>query len=335
MAEATTAQRKLTDRHLASVKGAAAPYDIRDTEVPGLRCRVMPSGERTFVLLARYSRDGNPTRRALGTYPILSLGAARDKAIEWKRQLKAEVDPSAEEERRRREDERKREGSFAAVAEQFIAYIHRRKLRTAADMERDLRRVFVTEWGARPIADIRADDIKRIIRQAVDRGAKYQAFSDFALIRRLFNWSLGTDDHGLAFNPCGKLKPGDLIGERNARDRVLGDDELQALWRAAERMKYPFGPLYKILCMTGVRLNEVCGARWCEVDLDRGEWIVPASRMKKVKGGARPHLVPLTDSMRDVMRELPRFNSGDFVFSNTFGKRPLRSNQFSERERAA
>ena len=67
MAEATTAQRKLTDRHLASVKGAAAPYDIRDTEVPGLRCRVMPSGERTFVLLARYSRDGNPTRRALGT----------------------------------------------------------------------------------------------------------------------------------------------------------------------------------------------------------------------------------------------------------------------------
>jgi hypothetical protein len=69
MAEATTAQRKLTDRYLASVRGASSPYDIRDTEVPGLRCRVMPSGERTFVLLARYSHDGNPTRRAPGPHP--------------------------------------------------------------------------------------------------------------------------------------------------------------------------------------------------------------------------------------------------------------------------
>jgi hypothetical protein len=146
MAEATTAQRKLTDRYLdQSVKGGATPYDIGDTEVPGLRCRVMPSGEITFVLLARYSRDGNPTRRALGTYPILTLAAARDKAIAWKRQLAAGIDPAADEERRRRDEERKRQNLFAAVAEQFIAHIHRQKLRTAADMERDLRKNFVAE----------------------------------------------------------------------------------------------------------------------------------------------------------------------------------------------
>ena len=175
MAEATTAQRKLTDRYLASVKGASAPYDIRDTEVPGLRCRVMPSGECTFVLLARYSRDGNPTRRALGTYPVLSLAAARDKAIDWKRQL-----GSRSRSGRRRRTPPARRGtqapdSFAAVAEQFIAHIHRQKLRTAAMMEHDLRKTFVAEWGARPITDIRPDDVKRIIRRAVDRGAKYQA----------------------------------------------------------------------------------------------------------------------------------------------------------------
>jgi hypothetical protein len=223
MAEATTAQRKLTNRYLASVKGADAPYDIRDTEVPGLRCRVMPSGERTFVLLARYSRAGNPTRRALGTYPVLSLRAVRDKAIAWKRQLASGVDPAADEERRRREEERKQQNSFAAVAEHFIAHMHRQKLRTAADMEHDLRKTFVTEWGGRSITDIRSDDVKRIIRRALDRGAKYQAFSDFTLIRRLFNWSLGTDDHGLQFNPCSRLRPADLIGPRASRDRVLTD----------------------------------------------------------------------------------------------------------------
>lgn len=228
MAEAATEQRKLTDRYLQSLKGAKdnAPYDVRDTEVPGLRCRVMPSGERTFVLLARFSRDGNPTRRALGSYPVLSLAEARDKALAWKRLIEKGIDPAQQEGRRRA-------NTFAAVAEDFIAYIHRHKLRTAHVMERDLRQTFISEWAARPIAEIQPDDVKRIIRRAVDRDAKYQAFSDFALIRRLFNWSIGTDDHGLQFNPCDRLNAKDLIGEREARDRVLTDPELQ---RFGERL---------------------------------------------------------------------------------------------------
>ena len=308
MAEATTAQRKLTDRYLASVKGGSAPYDIRDTEVPGLRCRVMPSGECTFVLLARYSRDGNPTRRALGAYPVLSLAAARDKAIAWKRQLAAGVDPAADEERRRREEECKRQNSFAAVAEQFIAHIHRQKLRTAAMMEHDLRKTFVAEWGARSITDIRPDDVKRIIRRSVDRGAKYQAHSDFTLIRRVFNWSLGTDDHGLQSNPCDRLSPTDLIGAREPRDRVLSDAELRALWRATDRLKYPHSPLYKLLVLSGLRLGEVCGARWSEFDLERREWTIPAARMKKTRAGAKAFVVPLTVAMLDVLKDLPRFD---------------------------
>lgn len=198
MPKASTGQRKFTDRLLKSIKGArnGKPYDVRDTEVRGLRLRVMGSGERTFVLLARYSRDANPTRRALGSYPAMSLAQAREKAVHWKNQLKAGVDPSAEEARRR-------ENSFAAVAEQFIAYIQRQKLRTAPVMERNLRETFIkrAKWGARPIADIRSDDVKRVIRNAVDRGATYQAFRDFALIRRLFNWAIGTDDYGLESNP--------------------------------------------------------------------------------------------------------------------------------------
>ena len=331
MAEATTAQRKLTDRYLTSVKGASAPYDIRDTEVPGLRCRVMPSGECTFVLLARYSRDGNPTRRALGTYPILSLAAARDKAIEWKRQLKAGGDPSAEEEWRLREEERKRQGSFAAVAQQFIAHIHRQKLRTAAMMEHDLRKTFVAEWGSRSITEIRSDDVKRIIRRAVDRGAKYQAHSDFTLIRRVFNWSLGTDDHGLQSNPCDRLSPTDLIGPREPRDRVLTDNELRALWRATDRLKYPHGPLYKLLMLTGVRLGEVCGARWSEFDLEHRNWTIPAARMKKTRTGAKAFVVPLTSAMLDVLNDpnFPRFTSGGCLFSFDFGKTPVRPHSFS------
>jgi len=334
MADASTQERKFTDRYLSSIKGkkAGKPCDIRDTEVRGLRVRVMGGGELTFVLLARYNRNANPTRRALGRYPAMSLATARAKAIRWKNEIRAGRDPSIEEQRKRAAEERKREASFAAVAEQFIAYIHRQKLRTAAVMERRLRETFIkkAKWSPRPITDIRPDDVKRVIREAVDRGATYQGFHDFALIRRLFNWAIGTDDYDLQFNPCDRLNSGDLIGQRQVRDRTLSDDELRAFWRAIDRLGYPYGPLYCLLLLTGLRLGEVCGAHWSEFDLAQKEWTVPAERMKKVKGGAKPFIVPLTDTMFDVLGALPRFRRGDFLFSGSFGERPLRPNMFSD-----
>ena len=59
MAKASTIKRNLTDRYLKSLKGSkdGKPYDVRDAEIRGLRVRIMPSGERTFVLLARYRHD--------------------------------------------------------------------------------------------------------------------------------------------------------------------------------------------------------------------------------------------------------------------------------------
>jgi integrase len=161
-------------------------------------------------------------------------------------------------------------------------------------------------------------------------GAKYTAFKWFALVRRLFNWAIGTDDYGLESNPCDRLDQGDVIGERESRDRVMSDDEIRALWAVTERLGYPYGPLYRLLLLTGLRLNEACGATWNEIDLDKREWTVPAARMKKVKGGAKPHLVPLTDAMVGTLKALPRFERGKHLFSNSFGGHPLKPNHFSD-----
>ena len=42
------------------------------------------TGQRTFVLIARYPGSSNPTRRALGEYPALSLEQARERARDWR-----------------------------------------------------------------------------------------------------------------------------------------------------------------------------------------------------------------------------------------------------------
>ena len=75
-------------------------------------------------------------------------------------------------------------------------------------------------------------------------------------------------------------------------------------------MGYPYGPLYRLLLLTGLRLSEVSEASWDEFDFDERVWTIPAARMKKTGSEAKPHMVPLTDAMLEVIETLPRFRGG-------------------------
>ena len=108
------------------------------------------------------------------------------------------------------------------------------------------------------------------------------------------------------------------------RQRVLTDVELRALWRAAEKLGYPYGDLFRLLAITGQRKSEVAEARWREFDLSQKLWTIPPERMK----GDAAHEVPLTDDAIAILEALPRFNNGDYVFSTTFGAKPV--NGFSK-----
>ena len=59
---------------------------------------------------------------------------------------------------------------------------------------------------------------------------------------------------------------------------------------------------------------------WGEVDFDNALWIVPAHRTKS----GIPHEVPLSGMAMDLLRSLPRFSGGDFVFSTTGGRAAIR-----------
>ncbi len=73
-------------------------------------------------------------------------------------------------------------------------------------------------------------------------------------LSRLFNWAI--DREIIAENPLSGLKRKDLQYKADA-GRALTDDELRAIWRAADRMTYPFGPYFKLMILTGQRRNEV------------------------------------------------------------------------------
>jgi integrase len=316
------ANRRLTDRSLRALKAAAkgAHYDVFDPGFAGFGVRVSETGRKTFVLTARYPGSKNPTRRALGHYGPMTLEEAHEKARGWKKLIGKGVDPAAEEERARQAEQQKRKNTFAAVAEDFI----REKLpgeRKGREVERDIRNNFIPAWGALPITEITDLQLISIIK-AKKHTAPAQARNLLGHAKRIFTWAVDQREYGLKASPFSDLKPTKIIGEKPAGTRILSDDELFALWRAAGRIPYPYCPVYRLLMLTALRLNEVARANWSEFDLSKRLWVIPASRMKGRNSKARPHAVPLTPDIMAILETLPRFNRGKFLFSTSFGEIP-------------
>lgn len=99
-----------------------------------------------------------------------------------------------------------------------------------------------------------------------------------------------------------------------SRDRVLSDEELTKIWEATETLGFPFGPLYRLLILTGQRISEVSGMRRSEID--GNTWTIPAERSKNKKA----HVVHLTSTAMSVIDEIPD-QGFDLLFS-TNGRKP-------------
>jgi integrase len=86
------------------------------------------------------------------------------------------------------------------------------------------------------------------------------------------------------------------------------------VWQAFAAEAGIFGPLLKLLLLTGQRRGEVAGMLWSELrDLSSPDaiWEIPGTRTKN----HRNHLVPLSQASLLVLSDLPRI--GPFVFSTT------------------
>jgi integrase len=277
-----------------------------------------------FMLRARFPKAPAPTRRTIGTYGAVSLEQARRTAGEWRSLLAKGIDPAVVEaearEKREREAAARIRHSFGNAAEAFVTDKLRHE-RSGAIAERDFRANFVAIWRERPITEISKFDILEVINAKKRSGAPQMARALLVLIRRFFNWCVDQHTFGLDRSPCDRIKPNAIIGAVPKRNRRLNDAEIAAFWRATGRMGYPTGPVYRLLLLSGLRLNEAAQLSWPEVQGD--VIIIPPERMKAKDGRAVEHLLPLTQAMQEIIASLPRIKGGKFLFSLSGGKRPL------------
>jgi integrase len=107
--------------------------------------------------------------------------------------------------------------------------------------------------------------------------------------------------------------------EKEPRKRDLKHPELKRVWAACEAKTYPFGPLVKLLALTLQRRNEVAGMQWPEIDLNKAQWAIPTERSKS----ERAHIVPLSKAAVQIIKGLPRYVGGPYVFTTSSGMRPV------------
>ena len=146
-------------------------------------------------------------------------------------------------------------------------------------------------------ATVTRRDILDMLDKAEERGAKVAVNRVLANVRRLFRWAV---ERGIIeASPVAAVK---APAPETARDRVLTDDELRAFLRACDSASASrFGPLFRLLLLTGQRRDEVAAAPWAEFDLDAALWKLPAARTKN----KRAHQLPLSAQAVEVIRALP------------------------------
>lgn len=278
--------------------------EIPDSLCTGLYLTVQPSGKKGWQV--RYRHGGVHRRMTLGAYPVLTLADARQRARDALAAATEGRDP-AEEVRAAKapkpEDDRDK-------IKTLIGQYHKRHLsglKSGDVVRRELDRFVVAAWGERDIHSITKRDVIDLLDGIADSGRVVTANRIRAYLNKFLNWAVERDI--LALSPATGVKP---VAKETSRDRVLTDDEIRWFWQACEAEGFPWGPLGKVLLLTGQRLNEA--AQMTEGEIRGDLWRLSADRTKN----GRAHDVPLSEAVRDVLDAVARIEGRPgFIFTTT------------------
>jgi integrase len=292
----------LTPVSIKKLKAGPTRREVHDGR--GLYLVIQPSGAKSFAF--RYKHGGRTAKLTFGPVEI-GLAAARKLAASAMVDLAEGKDPGEAKRRARRAEhaeETAAANTLKAVCENYVKR-EGAKMRTGERRAHDLARLVYPTLGNRPVDDIKRSDVVRLLDKIEDENGVVMSDSVLALLGRIFTWHAArTDDFRTPIiRGMRRAKP-------KARDRVLTDDELRKIWKAAGDAAYPFGSLVQLLLLTGARKSEVAGMRWDEID-DAGDWALPAARHKLKTDLTRP----LSKAARELIAGLPRIDGCAFLFS--------------------
>lgn len=305
---------------LAAIKKArATDRPIKLFDGGGLYLLVKPEGGKLWRL--KYRVNGKEKLLSFGAYPDVSLDEARDKRHDARKQLRAGIDPSAQKQAERQATT----DTFKAIAEEWLKRQNTLAPDTIEQFRTRLETHLYPDLGDVPVREVDAAALLKALRVVEGKGLHETAHRARALAGRVMRYAVATGraDRDPSADLKGALTP--VRGKHHAAvtDPKQVGDLIRALdgysGRAATYCALRLAPL------VFVRPGELRRAEWSEIDLDSGEWRIPAGRMKLKRA---QHLVPLSRQAVVILREMHIVSGqGRLVFPSLLDSdRPMSNN---------
>jgi integrase len=207
--------------------------------------------------------------------------------------------------------ELEREGQDCRFEEFAVAYAkHLKSTRSGWKKELSRLKNLVRCFGSRMLGDITMYDVECFKAERKKNMAGATVNRDLALLKTMYNkasqWNFFRGENpvrGVTFFP-----------ERQ-KERILSDDEAQRLVKASTKS---LKPVVIVALNTGMRISEILGLRWENVDFARRFMVIERSK------NGRSRKVPMNSEVLRVLAGLQR-NGGEFIFSKERSSGPLRS----------
>jgi integrase len=300
---------RLNARSVATIKKFG-----RHADGGGLYLSVSPNGGRRWTFLYRW--HGKPTEIGFGSARDVTLARARELATGARIRLAQGVNPK---------DARKPAAgaTFGECADRLVEAMRPswRNEKHASQWQMTLGN-YAFSIRRLPVADVSVDAVLEVLKPIW--GSKPETAS--RLRGRIEKVLDAAKAQGLRFgeNPArwrGHLdhllpKPSKLTRGHHAAMPYADVPAFMSDLKAREAVA---ARALEFTILTATRSGEVLGARWEEIDLDRGVWTVPPQRMK----GGREHRVPLSGRALEILRAMHEVRSGEFVFPGQRANKPL------------
>jgi integrase len=203
---------------------------------------------------------------------------------------------------------------FKDVAEEWLATKDGRlKEWTRRNYRASLDNEVLPRFGHRKLRDITVDDIARFVRDLDRKGKSTSTIQNHLKpISQTFRYAMR---RGLiSINPVSLMTPEDRPEKRaQARAYEWSDEEIASVFSAAEKLaegkraRVDYTPLLRTAVFTGLRLGELLGLQWQDVDF--GERVIVVQRQwtkthefSTPKTAAGIRRVPLTEGMVALLK---------------------------------
>lgn len=307
----------LTD---AKCRTASCPPDkkrARFTDSGGLYLEVSPAGSKRWFW--KMYVDGKETRLAMGSYPTVTLTAARRAREAAKLKRSDGINPLQARQVEKLKATVGTGDTLAAAAGDWLArgkpnWSSTHYVRESRNINKDL----IPYLGKRAIADILPIELLAVIQKVEERGALDVAHRVLMTAHGVWCHAVATGRAARDITPDIKkaLKP--HIKEN--LPAITNPAELAELLRASRA--YSGGPVVRAALQLAPILFQRPGnlrtMRWANLNLDTGLWSIPSEDMKRTKSekiNGQPHVVPLPTQAVVILRDLHKLTGGGvYVF---------------------